>query len=131
MPDLRTRAGIALRTRWAERLGVGWVPGWDEVDDLSRKHWLDQVDVVLGEIPPALRDVTFERATHEARGWTADHDEDHGLMHLLRLAAEYQDRGADIAVESGDIPACRMQLVKAASLLVAAIDLLDTISKEA
>lgn len=78
----------------------------------------------------SILDVATERATHEGRGWTAEHDSHHGVMHLLRLASEREDSGADLLANEADTSACRKQLVKAASLLIAAIDLLDTIEAE-
>lgn len=80
---------------------------------------------------PAIRDVANERATHERRGWTAEHDTEHGPLHLIELAG---DRVNDASVWQKTYPGSdpltisryvRSQLVKAASLLVAAIELLD------
>lgn len=55
--------------------------------------------------------VKAERATHAERGWTSDHDEEHGLAHLHELAEQYATRGDD------------QGMIKAASLLLAASDL--------
>lgn len=66
----------------------------------------------------ALASIADERATHAGRGWTAEHDAEHGVDHLVELAVGYAQR-ATIELD------VRRKLVKAASLLVAAIDLLD------
>ena len=65
----------------------------------------------------ALQEVARERATHAARGWTTEHDAEHGVHHLVYLA---QDRLWD---RNGQTD--RAALIKAASLLIAAIDVLD------
>lgn len=66
-------------------------------------------------ITDAVRDVAYERATHAERGWTPEHDAEHGVNHLERLAIE----------RLGFVPQDRGELVKAASLLIAAIELID------
>jgi uncharacterized PurR-regulated membrane protein YhhQ (DUF165 family) len=54
-------------------------------------------------------EIKAERLTHEQRGYDAAHDDHHGAGHLVEWAFLYADRGD------------RAGLVKAASLLVAAI----------
>lgn len=71
------------------------------------------------QISTAVSDVIAERATHAERGWTPEHDAEHGVRHLLHLAADYADRAA------ANDPPSRGDAVKAASLLVAAIELID------
>lgn len=67
---------------------------------------------------PAVQDVAAERASHTARGWTAEHDAKNGPWHLVNLADHY-------LVYPTHEPRGRSHLVKAASLLVAAIELID------
>ena len=70
-------------------------------------------------ITRAICDVARERSTHVDLGWTPEHDAEHGVGHLLDLAGDYGDRAMANARPD------RRDLVKAASLLVAAIELLD------
>lgn len=79
-------------------------------------------------LPKSIADVAAERATHEGRGWTAEHDRRHGVHHLVQLAQQYTHRKGPAAEEVGVYD--RTYMVKAASLLVAAIDLLDVLAKE-
>ncbi len=67
-------------------------------------------------ITRAICDVALERATHAGRGWTPEHDAEHGQGHLLEMARKRTYPSAT---------AGRGDLVKAASLLVAAIELID------
>ena len=82
-------------------------------------------EAMLAKITPAIRDVAAERAIHEQRGWTAEHDKrlPQPVHHLVALAADYAHRKGPVAEEAGVYD--RKYLVKAASLLVAAIDLID------
>lgn len=72
------------------------------------------------EALPVLAQITLERDRQLAElGWTPDHDDRRGVMHLLGMAdnklikcALRQDPDRD-------------ELVKAAALLVAAIEVLD------
>lgn len=72
-------------------------------------------------LPKSIADVATERATHEGRGWTAEHDREHGVDHLIGLANRYA-----LSLR----PDRRAALVKAAALLIAAIDLLDAVEKD-
>ncbi len=74
-------------------------------------------------ISPAISDIAAERATHAARGWTPEHDAEHGVTHLVNLAF-----ARPMVNWRGGYS--RAELVKAASLLVAAIELLDAIESE-
>lgn len=67
-----------------------------------------------------LADVRAERATHPGRGWTNEHDDQHPVSHLTGLATSYIATG-HMATRSNR----RRWLVKAASLLVAAIERID------
>jgi hypothetical protein len=58
-------------------------------------------------------EIRAERESHAAKGWTAEHDDEHGAVHLIDLADRYAYRYG------------RDDLVKAASLLVAAIEAMD------
>ncbi len=69
----------------------------------------------------ALADVAAERRTHHGRGWTAQYDDEHGSNRLIELAWRYAYRVHPTIPGAYD----RAGLVKAASLLVAAIDTLD------
>lgn len=82
------------------------------------------IEVVgLGKLSRSVLDVQVERNTHAGRGWTAEHDAAHGgVQHLVEVAGEYAYR---VLRAGDDLVEARRQLVKAASLLVAAIDLLD------
>ncbi len=75
-------------------------------------------------ITRAICDVALERTTHAGRGWTPEHDAEHGVGHLVSLAVE---RANDAARWDfiGQPSYARGQLVKAASLAVAAIELID------
>lgn len=61
-------------------------------------------------------EIRAERESHHAKGWTPDHDRRHGSAHLLSLATDYAARRQ---------PVTRENLIKAGSLIVAAIELLD------
>lgn len=95
---------------------------------VAAKNWLAAHDAEFkGEawrehtprLTEALRDIVVERATHAERGWTAEHDAEHGVHHLLALAADH------LAPQQLHQTPERGPLVKGASLLVAAIELLD------
>ena len=81
------------------------------------------IDMALSPFTRAVRDVAAERSTHAERGWTPEHDRRHGVDHLVRLARDYVTRQGAAAEEAGVYD--RKYLVKAASLLVAAIELVD------
>lgn len=61
----------------------------------------------------AYDDIRNERKTHAARGYGGQHDQEHGADHLVSWAMFYASKGD------------RQSIVKSASLLVAAIELLD------
>lgn len=92
-----------------------------------------EAEVIAGalegyRITRAVQDVALERATHASRGWTAEHDRIHGAHHLVKLAERYANTPAQD--EGGNSIYSRAGLVKAASLVVAAIDLLDRVEQE-
>ena len=66
-----------------------------------------------------LHEIEAERYRQRAKGWTDDHDDLHGVGHLIGLAGEY----ASAAPLGGDYD--REKIVQAATLLVAAIEALD------
>lgn len=71
----------------------------------------------------ALQHVAAERGRQIDKGWTTEHDSEHGLRHLTWLA---QKRTSAAAYEAAiGTWAVRSELVKAAALLVAAIELID------
>ncbi|WP_163275351.1 hypothetical protein [Cellulomonas iranensis] len=88
--------------------------GDPESADLDRILWADTDS-------PALADVAAERRTHDARGWTARHDDEHGVHHLVGLTLRKLHEAAPITHGLYS----RQQLVKAAALLLAAIDRFD------
>ena len=72
-----------------------------------------------------IADVAVERASHTGRGWTAEHDRHHGVDHLVELAETYIHTPGPAGESMYD----RASLVKAASLLIAAVDLLDVLDE--
>lgn len=72
------------------------------------------------ETERVLADVRAERATHPGRGWTNEHDDSHDEQHLTGLATHYMATGL-----LAPRPNRRRWLVKAASLVVAAIEWID------
>ncbi|MFE3195027.1 hypothetical protein ACFXHA_38895 [Nocardia sp. NPDC059240] len=66
------------------------------------------------ELGQALADIRAEREAHVTKGYDAEHDRLHGVGRLVELAAQYA--GPTFS---------RRELVKAASLLVAAIEVID------
>lgn len=79
----------------------------------------------------AIRDIALERATHVERGWTTQHDDKEGPRNLIGYAAErINDASVWLAIAPGSDPEAvnahvRSQLVKAASIVVAAIEVMD------
>ncbi|MFD6030496.1 hypothetical protein ACFWE5_07255 [Cellulosimicrobium funkei] len=76
--------------------------------------------------PTALDDIAAERSSHAARGYDDAHDSRHTVYDLVQLSQRYANnsgQGRYPDAEAGYIS--RTSLVKAASLLVAAIDRLD------
>lgn len=73
------------------------------------------------EALPVLAAITLERDRQIAElGWTSTHDDHHGTGHLIKLATEWTIHASHLqAAEQRDA------LVKAAALLVAAIEVLD------
>lgn len=78
-----------------------------------------QVNELCGAGRGAIVDVIAERDTHADRGWTDEHDRELGHHQLVDLAQDYASRDVAGAAEQ------RAAYVKAASLLLAAIDVLD------
>ncbi|MCW5952061.1 MAG: hypothetical protein KIT69_07370, partial [Propionibacteriaceae bacterium] len=82
----------------------------------------------------AVWDVVKARATHAERGWTAEHDAEHGAWHLVGLAVDRLlqevpwSPSQDLVHPLEGHPE-RSALVKATSLLVAAIELLDRVEQ--
>ena len=79
----------------------------------------------------AIRYIALERATHVERGWTTQHDDKEGPRNLIGYAAErINDASVWLAIAPGSDPEevnahVRSQLVKAASIVVAAIEAMD------
>lgn len=71
-----------------------------------------------------LNDIWMERQSHLTRGYDARHDDSHPTAHLVNLAVF---RAGPIANATNTLPDAvkREELVKAASLIVAAIDKID------
>ncbi|WP_295792028.1 hypothetical protein [uncultured Microbacterium sp.] len=68
----------------------------------------------------AILEVTAERSRQEEKGWTPEHDDEHGVQHLLveaynRLSVVGYDAGTKAGASSHS-------LVVVAALLVAAIE---------
>lgn len=70
------------------------------------------------EMTEAARDVLAERVSHAECGYDAKHDRTHGVDHLVDWAGRYATRRMDDR---------RTNLVKATSLLLAAIELMDEV----
>ena len=88
-----------------------------------------RVTIAYTSTPQSVLDVAVERATHAGRGWTAEHDAEHGTGHLTRIAGDHlRGLAADRVNHRSTFDSDRSHLVKAASLLVAAIDLLDAVA---
>lgn len=68
-----------------------------------------------------VAEVLAERRTHAGRGWCNDHEDIPNVHHLVTLAERTARRSDTGYYERAD-------LVKAASLLVAAIERMDRIS---
>lgn len=73
----------------------------------------------------AIRDVEQERERHVALGYTASHDDQHAIQDLIRYSRQYST--AAMIHESPDPLSSRRRddLVKAAAVLVAAIESFD------
>lgn len=69
------------------------------------------------ETDKALELIKAERGSHSHRGFNAEHDKEHGVDHLLIWATHYNA----LALNENK----KKNLIKAASLLVAAIEQLD------
>lgn len=84
--------------------------------DLSQSETAEPLDATA----MVLEEIAAERRTHEGRGYDAEHDDHHGTDHLL---------GEVVRKINGSVSAYpeiqRRKLVVAASLLVAALELLD------
>lgn len=79
---------------------------------------VERVLAALAQVEPVLTEVGAERATHVGRGFGREHDASHNVHHLVVLAERYAHRS-----DTGYYG--RTDLVKAASLLVAAIERFD------
>ncbi|PFG16304.1 hypothetical protein ATK74_0838 [Propionicimonas paludicola] len=115
-------------------LGVACDPaGCHGIMDDQYRHYAEIVQAHSARISPAIQDVAAERASHAGRGWTAEHDAKIGVHTLIELSDRYQTeavrwtRRNPLWVGSGFL---RDRLVKAASLLVAAIELIDAESEQ-
>lgn len=71
----------------------------------------------------AIESIAAERARQIEKGWTPEHDDEHSTNHLVNRAITYAHAGRYEAHLERDL--LRDQLVKAAALLVAAIERLD------
>jgi hypothetical protein len=78
----------------------------------------ERVLAALAAMEPVLTEVGVERASHAGRGFDAKHDSWHNVHYLVQLSERYAHRGDTGYYE-------RAGLIKAASLLLAAIDRLD------
>lgn len=114
-------ASVRAAETTEEALGqvLGYVSmAWSEVPSgVFQSDDVIALSEVLWERLGVAAEIADERATHEGRGWTAEHDDEHRLIHLVYVANEY----ARTAIATGD----RHELVKAGSVIVAAIDYLD------
>lgn len=70
----------------------------------------------------ALLSVTAERSQQEQKGWTPEHDDEHGVQHLL---IEAYERLAIAGFDAGIGNETRESLVVVAALLIAAIETHD------
>lgn len=70
----------------------------------------------------AIHAVTVERSAQEQRGWTPEHDDEHGVQHLL---IETYERLAIAGYDAGNGSETRESLVVVAALLIAAIETHD------
>lgn len=113
--DAHARTWLLYENARGEGLAVSYpVEGYPSLPVLVER--LDKPLTVLfdpgAETPlPLFQRVLNERWSHPARGWDAEHDIAEGVEHLHALAEGYMARGDDAGV------------IKAASLLLAAIDL--------
>ena len=119
MVDTHRRTGDSRR----ETLLIGPETGRCSAEVLLKKwgpitlRWTPE-PLVSGDHSRALRDIAIERSRHAGLGYTDEHDDEHGVAHLVELAFArpmIDWRGGYV----------RSELVKAASLLVAAIELMD------
>lgn len=83
----------------------------------------ERVLAALALVEPVLTEVGTERATHASRGYGAEHDNRYNVDRLVKLADRYAHRSDTGYYERAD-------LVKATSLLVAAIERLDIGEKQ-
>jgi len=80
-----------------------------------------------------LRDVLYERAHHARKGYDAAHDDDHGIRPLVDFATPYLSEFYNRCPvypgrhwqERENTQMARRALIKAASVLLAAVDKLD------
>lgn len=80
------------------------------------------VVMLTPEALPVLAQITLERDRQLTElGWTPEHDDTHGAVHLVSLAVDHIIEVGYVAVRADD----RDELVQAAALLVAAIEVLD------
>jgi len=105
-------AADALNDLWPNETvnGADWIAESHEAVTIAgsfRKAGLLASDVPSGAA--FFEAAKAERATHEGRGWTAEHDRKQGAAHPLRLALDYLANGKS---------------VKAGALVYAALDLL-------
>lgn len=70
----------------------------------------------------AVLSVVGERSAQEDRGWTPEHDDTHGVQHLL---IEAYERLAVVGYDAGSGSESRDSLIVVAALLVAAIETHD------
>ncbi|MDR6867665.1 DNA-directed RNA polymerase subunit K/omega [Microbacterium resistens] len=65
----------------------------------------------------AIEDIAAERANQIEKGWTPEHDDDHGFGHLMNQALG--------RIRNELLPPSRSELVQAAALIVAGIEWMD------
>jgi len=98
--------------------------GTHEVGRGDASHYADKIiEAGYARVGFALADVAAERSTHHERGYTAEHDDELGVDGVVKEAVL---RAWDASFHTGPGSASRrVGLVKAAALLLAAIDAFD------
>jgi hypothetical protein len=116
----------ALRERAETPRHPAWIPSLSDFEafyaaaDAIRALIADQPTVaeVVGNqgkadgLSAAIRDIAYERLTHEQRGWTAEHDAEHGPWHLVNLAEDHPDGTEWLATYTAKVRAQAFQWVR-------------------
>ncbi len=111
----RANRGASLRDI-IQSAGVAYADAAARAEASQLRQELDRAQARVA-IGTAAGDVLLERERHPLIGWTPEHDRDHGVGHLVDLAV--RRLAEDPAVGT------RGDLVEAAALLLAAIDVFD------